>query len=43
VIFLLGLGLGGLLYRPALRWGRPEWNLGFCQRDRDFCVGRHWE
>jgi spermidine synthase len=31
VIFLLGLGLGGLLYRPALRFGRPEWNLGFCQ------------
>ncbi|MAG32412.1 MAG: hypothetical protein CL908_16140 [Deltaproteobacteria bacterium] len=30
-IFLLGLGSGGLLYRPAVRFGRPEWNLGFCQ------------
>jgi spermidine synthase len=30
-IFLLGLGFGSFLYRPALRWGRPEWNLGFSQ------------
>lgn len=31
VIFLLGLGLGGLFYRRALLIGRPEWSLGFCQ------------
>lgn len=30
-IFLLGLGFGAFLYRPALRVGRPEWNLGFSQ------------
>ena len=31
VIFLLGLGFGSLLYRPALRFGRSDWNLGFAQ------------
>ena len=31
VIFLLGLGFGSLLYRHALRSGRPERNLGLCQ------------
>jgi len=30
-IFLLGLGFGGLFYRVAVRWGRPERNLGFSQ------------
>jgi spermidine synthase len=30
-IFLIGLGLGGVLYRAALRLGRPEWSLGFAQ------------
>jgi spermidine synthase len=31
VIFLAGLGIGSFLYRPAVRWGRPEWNLGYAQ------------
>jgi spermidine synthase len=31
VIFLIGLGLGGLLYRVAVRFGKPEWNLGISQ------------
>ena len=31
VIFLTGLGIGGILYRVALRFGKPEWNLGLCQ------------
>ncbi len=31
VIFLAGLGLGGTLYRSALRIGRPEWTLGIAQ------------
>jgi len=31
VIFLLGLGFGGLFYRAALRLGRPESNLALCQ------------
>ncbi len=31
VVFLLGLGFGGLAYRRALRLGRPEWNLALCQ------------
>ena len=30
-IFLLGLGLGGCLYRPVLRFRRPAWALGFGQ------------
>jgi spermidine synthase len=31
VVFLLGLGIGGLVYRWATRIGRPEWNLAFSQ------------
>jgi spermidine synthase len=31
VIFLVGLGLGSFIYRPALRFGQPEWNLGFAE------------
>ncbi len=31
VIFLTGLGLGGVFYRVALRIGKPEWNLGISQ------------
>jgi len=31
VIFLLGLGLGGIFYRWALLVARPEWSLGSCQ------------
>ncbi|HPG24230.1 MAG TPA: fused MFS/spermidine synthase [Myxococcota bacterium] len=30
-IFLVGLGLGGLLSRTLLRLGRPEWSLGWGQ------------
>jgi len=31
VVFLLGLGFGALLYRPVLRWLRPERALAFSQ------------
>jgi spermidine synthase len=31
VIFLVGLGVGGTIYRPMIEWGKAEENLGFAQ------------